>query len=241
VKTLTAVVLIAILAGCSSLTPVNDPVYLRIQDVEARLIRIEKVLDNQSLISLATDVSSLRTEVQSLRGDIETLQHNLEQQGSQNRDLYVDLDQRMVKLETAQKNLQSLPAGPSGAPISDQAAYDAAFALTSQRKFEEAQKAFESFLAAYPQSALRSNAQYWLGETKYGQLEFGDALREFQKVVDQYPDSSKLPDALVKIGYCNDELGKPDAARQALSRVVREFPGTQAANLAEQRLAKIGR
>lgn len=238
--------LAASLAACSSLTPVDDPVYLRIQDLDARLIRIERVLNNDSLISLASDVSSVRSDVQSLQGDIETLRHDLDEQSERQRDLYVDLDGRLAQLESAQSRSASVP-GPGGAApgggggtsVSDQQAYDAAFNLVQTQNFAEAQAAFANFLATYPQSAYRANAQYWLGETYYGQLAFMSALDEFRKVVDNYPDSSKVPDALLKMGYCYDELGRPDAARQALLRVVREFPATQAADLADQRLARI--
>lgn len=230
------------LAACSSLTPVDDPVYLRITDVEARLIRIERVLENESLIALAADISSLRTEVQQLLGEVETLRFDLENQADGNRSLYLDLDERMSQIEDAQERLRSMPTAGGGAVFggaSDQQAYDAAFALVERQEFETAQATFEAFLAAYPQSGLRANAQYWLAETHYVQLSFETALVEFQQVVDEYPASAKLQDALVKIGFCHHELGNIDAARQVLLQVTRQFAGTTAADLADQRLTRI--
>ena len=51
----------AILAtGCSTLTPANDPVALRVTDMEARLIRIERVVENQSLVQLSADLDRLQ-------------------------------------------------------------------------------------------------------------------------------------------------------------------------------------
>lgn len=231
-----------ILPACSSLTPVNDPVYLRITDIEARLIRIERVLENESLISLAGDIASLRAEVQSLLGEVETLGFELENQAEGNRDLYLDLDRRLSELSDAQARVQSRPAGAPGAPVAaatDQQAYDVAFELVSSRNYADAQAAFESFLSSYPSSQLRGNAQYWLAETHYAQLEFAAALTEFQRVIDNFPQSAKLPDALLKIGYCNDELGNTSAARQALLQVIRQFEGTSAADQAEARLSRL--
>ncbi len=92
---------------------------------------------------------------------------------------------------------------------------------------------------SYPASTLRGNAQYWLGEAHYAQLDFRTALTEFQRVLDDYPRSNKIPDALLKIGYSHDELGNTDSARQALLRVVREFPDAAAADLANGRLRRI--
>jgi len=233
------------LAACSSLTPVDDPIYLRINDIEARLIRIERVLENESLISLAGDITELRNQVQSLLGEVETLGHNADNQNDRNRDLYVDLDQRLAQIEAAQSRLQSAPSAGAGGgaggavAVGDQQAYDAAFALIQQQNFAGAQGAFENFLATYPSSSLRGNAQYWLAESHYAQLQFTTALSEFQRVIDDYPQSSKLPDALLKIGYCNFELRNMSAARQALQQVVRQFPDTTAANLATERLRQI--
>jgi tol-pal system protein YbgF len=234
---------VLLLPACSSLTPVNDPVYLRITDMEARLIRIERVLENESLIALAGDISSLRSEVQSLLGEVETLQFQLENQAEGNRSLYLDLDQRLNDLAAAQERLQSMPVaaagGGGGVRVSDQQAYDAAFALIESRNYAGAQSGFQAFLANYPASQLRGNAQYWLAETYYAQLEFATALPVFQRVIDDYPQSAKLPDALLKIGYCNDELGNSGAARQALLQLIRQYPGTSAAELAETRLSRL--
>jgi len=236
------------LIGCSSLTPTNDPVYLRINDLEARLIRIERVLENESLITLAQDISSLRNEVQTLLNDVETLTFDLEGQSQRQRDLYVDLDQRLAQIEDAQSRIGSLPVGggaggggfgAEAGALTDLQAYDQAFARIQQQDWQGAEAAFMSFLATYPASQRRSNAQYWLGEAHYAQLDFPTALTEFQKVLDNYPQSDKMADALVKIGFSHYNLGNMDRAREALLRVVREFPGTSAADQAQQRLQRI--
>jgi tol-pal system protein YbgF len=129
------------------------------------------------------------------------------------------------------------PARPAG---SDQQNYQAAFDLIQARRYEEAGRAFTEFLQAFPDSPLADNAQYWLAETHYVQRSFTTALPEFQKVIDNYPQSAKMPDALLKIGYCQHELGDLDSARATLQRVMRQFPDTTAARLAAQRLDRIG-
>ena len=68
---------------------------------------------------------------------------------------------------------------------------------------------------------------------------FGQALGEFEVVITRYPNSRKVPDALLKVGYCNYELKQWDEARAALKRVQGEFPETTAARLAGQRLQRM--
>jgi tol-pal system protein YbgF len=252
VKNLHLPLFAAVLAsGCSTLTPTQDPAALRITDLEARLIRIERVVENQSLIELATQVDQLRAETTALRGEIETLRFETENSDSRQRELYVDVDRRLQSLETSPRAAVAPPAPVGGAPVaaapaaparpvgSDQQNYQAAFDMIQARKYEEAGRAFGDFLGAFPTSPLADNAQYWLAETHYVRRQYGEALPEFRKVVEQYPQSAKLPDALLKVGYCQIELGDRTAARASLQDVVKQFPDTTAARLASQRLERL--
>lgn len=242
------------LAGCSTTPPAEDPVILKLTDLEVRLIRIERVIDNQSLIELATRVDQLRAETQALRGEIETLAFQAEGAANRQRELYVDLDTRLQALEESQRRLEVLQPAPvavSGLPDdepapalpvlagSDQDNYQRAFDLLRDGRYGESATAFEQFLAVFPSSPLADNAQYWLAETYYVQRQFTTALPAFQKVIDGYPDSAKLPDALLKIGFCNYELQQWGEAQDALQRVAREFPATTAARMATQRLERM--
>jgi len=259
VKLLIPIFLLVGLAGCTSLTPSEDPVYLKLTDLEARLIRVERVVENESLIQLAGEVEQLRTETQSLRGDIETMQFEARNAAEGQRNLYVDLDSRIQNLESGQAQIgeqaraaavasaraaEAARAAAEPPPViqplgNDQDNYNAAFELIQARRYQEAATAFKDFLQYFPGSPLSDNAQYWLAETFYVQRQFTEALPEFQKVVDAYPQSAKIPDALLKVGYCNYELKAFDAARAALQRVSREFPDTTAARLAAQRLERL--
>lgn len=242
------------LAGCTTTPPAQDPVLLRLTDMEARLIRIERVFDNQSLIELATQVDQLQAQTQELRGQIETLRFESENAGNRQRQLYLDVDQRLQAMEQSQARLLEPPpvavidpaeaqtAQPVARPVvsgSDQDNYQAAFDLLKNGQYMESAEAFRQFLVVFPSSPLADNAQYWLAETYYVQRQFTTALPAFQVVIDNYPNSIKLPDALLKIGFCNYELKQFDEARAALDRVVRDFPDTTAARLATQRLERI--
>ena len=122
---------------------------------------------------------------------------------------------------------------------SDRDNYQAAFELLKAQRYEAASTAFQQFLVAFPESELADNAQYWLAESYYVTQKFSDALAAFEVVTNDYPRSRKLPDALLKIGYCNYELKNWVAARTALSGVRADFPESTAARLAQQRLERM--
>ena len=126
-------------------------------------------------------------------------------------------------------------AAPSD-PVKARADYERAFTLLKQSRYDQAIEAFRDFLAEHGASEYADNAQYWLGETYYVTRDFENALGEYQRVVSEHADSQKLPDALLKIGFAQQELGRLDAARATLEDVVQRFPGTTVARLASERL-----
>jgi tol-pal system protein YbgF len=121
----------------------------------------------------------------------------------------------------------------------EQAAYDAAFSALKGADYQRAISGFRNFVATYPGSALASNAQYWLGEAYYVNKEYQNAIAAFQKVTTDWPDSRKAPDALVKIGFTQSAMGRNGDARVTLEDVVRRYPGTEAAQLATERLKRL--
>jgi len=70
----------------------------KLSDVDARLQRVERVLD-QSLLNLLQQIEGLQGEVRLLRGEVESLNNELERVKKRSRDLYKDTDQRMSDLE----------------------------------------------------------------------------------------------------------------------------------------------
>ena len=239
------------MAGCASTPPEQDPVQIKLNDLDTRLARIERVVANQSLLDLANQTDSLRNDLRAMHNDVDLLSNNLEASRKQQRDLYADLDRRMKILESrggagAGPAAGSGDAGSGGAGADssasssdDKAAYQAAFNLLKDSQYDRAIAAFQKFLILYSTSSLADNAQYWLGEAYYVNKSFPEAQGAFQRVIDKYPQSRKRPDALLKIGYCQYELKQWDAAKGTLSKVATQFPDTPAGHLAQQRLDKM--
>jgi tol-pal system protein YbgF len=243
------------LAGCAGTPPEADPVQLKVNDLDTRLARIERVVANQSLLDLANQNEAMRADLRAMHNDIDQLNNRLETSRKEQHDLYADLDRRMRALEarggggsaaaaaSGPGDAGAAGAGSGGASAAsgsdDKAAYQAAFDMLKNSQFDAAIAAFQKFLVSFPDSTLADNAQYWLGEANYVNKSFTDAQAAFQKVVDKYPQSRKVPDALLKIGYCQYELKQFDAAKQTLSKVAAQFPDSPSGHLAQQRLDKM--
>jgi tol-pal system protein YbgF len=69
------------------------------KQLEDRVAALEAQLKSQGLVDLFNQVEQLKADVARVRGQIEVLNHELEQAQKRQRDLYVDLDSRLRKLE----------------------------------------------------------------------------------------------------------------------------------------------
>jgi tol-pal system protein YbgF len=248
-KSLLVLLVVLPLGGCELLQPPGeDPVLAKLTELERRMAAIERIVQNESLVNLTQQVSALERSDAEVLGRVEELEHNSGSTADRQRQLYADLDARIRELEAAAEAhsargvLDGGSLSPGQLPVpggSDRDNYQAAFELLKQQRYEPAAMAFEQFLVTYPDSELADNAQYWLAESHYVTQLFAKALGEFEVVITRFPRSRKVPDALLKMGYCNYELEDWAAARQALKRVQAEYPDTTAARLAGQRLDRM--
>jgi tol-pal system protein YbgF len=244
-----------VLSACAATPPDEDPVQIKLKDLDTRLARVERVVTNQSSVDISNQLEALRADVRSMHNDVDQLSNSLEAVRKQQRDMYADLDQRMKSIEArgaggaaaagVAAGLGASSAAGAPAPAAgdqgadDKASYQTAFNLLKDGQYDRAIAAFQSFLAAFPNSSLADNGQYWLGEAYYVTKAYPEALAAFQRVADKYPQSRKLPDALLKIGYCRYEMKQWDAAKSVLAQVVAQYADTPAGRLAQQRLEKM--
>jgi tol-pal system protein YbgF len=248
-----------IATGCA-IPPEEDPVLIKLDELDRRVGTIERVVQNQSLLQIAADLDMMRDELRTLRGQADGLQHESESAANRQRDQYLDLDQRLQSLERRTRGGEPLAAPAPGAaeaapgaqatpPVvagvlpaaggDERAAYHAALEMLRQGRYPQAEAGFKQFLADFPNSELADNALYWLAETHYVNREFEAALAGFRQVLEQFPNSRKVPDALLKAGFCEYELQRWADARATLESVVAQFPDTTAARLASQRLERM--
>lgn len=231
--------------------------------LSGRLTRIEESIKSLSstnpALELAGHLDTLRQELKQLRGQIEVLGNDVQMAAKRQRDMYVDLDARMKRLEQPSAAAEAAPASPAPAaaagakpapasaptPPAPQASdaetrvYEAA---QNQRKIGNYQGAiavFRNFISQYPRSPLAHRAQYWIGDSYYNLRDFKGAIASQQRLIASYPDSASVPDALLNIASSQHELGDAAGARKTLDRLVARYPTSEAAEKARRRLANL--
>ncbi len=244
---LTVVAVSLALAGCAT-TPKVDPVQVRLDDLDARVGRIDRIVSNQSLIQMAQRIDAQQEEIRGLRGRIEELQNENVKLRKEQRDLYADLDKRLGEAAAAAASAAVAAASaatataanpPPPAAGDEQTQYARALDELKARNYASAVEILRGLAAAYPNGALADNTQYWLGEAYYVTQEYDHAAAAFQGVISNWPNSRKVPDALLKLGYTQAEQNKLPAARVTLQQLVAKYPDSDAARLAAERLAKL--
>jgi tol-pal system protein YbgF len=242
----------------------DDEARRRIEDLKNRVNLVERSLAQRldaleaksaGSADLFRDVEQIKSDIAKLRGQYEVLTYELEQAQKRQRDLYLDLDSRVRRLEGGPGATGAPPAsGDAGAPAppasvpaagapaaadpaSEQKSYDAALEAFKSGNFGAAVGGFQSFIRAYPKSPLAPSAMYWAGNAQYAQREFRAAIATQRQLIATYPDSQKVPDALLNIASSQLELGDAPGARRTFEQVVAKYPTSEAATKARQRLS----
>lgn len=199
-------------------------------------------------------IAQLRQEMMEMRGMLEEHAFRIEQLQQENRDRYLDLDERLSRLNSqaggvgaalhsSKTNMPTVnvEATPGQSVLqAEEAAYKSAFGYIRSRQFDEARMALQEQLKTYPDGAYTDNARYWLGEVDMAQGRYDDARESFQVILSEFPESPKVPDASYKLGRVHDLLGHQQKARELLESVVQQYPDSAAAKLSDTYLKTMG-
>lgn len=212
--------------------------------VADRLQRIEAaVQDRSALVDLAKLIEELRVDITRLRGNSEVLLNRAETLERRQRDLYVDLDGRLTRIEKAQQQIEQSQAQlqervtqPEREAAQEKRGYEAALNQFKVGNYQASIAAFQTFMASFSGSVLVPAAQYWVGNAYYAIRDYKSAIAAQQRVVATWPDNDKAPDAMLNIASSQAELGDQRAARDTLKTLLTKYPQSPAAEQAKQRL-----
>ena len=84
--------------------------------LEQRLERLERLLSSTAMLDLMEGVQRLQSELQVLRGEVEQQTHTLEQLRQRQRELYLDVDRRLRRMEAGAPGAPAIAVAPA-APV----------------------------------------------------------------------------------------------------------------------------
>jgi tol-pal system protein YbgF len=229
------------------------------RDLDTRIADLEQQFKSQGL-NLLNELEAIKGDIAKIRGQIEVLTYELNEAQKRQKDLYVDLDTRMRKLEggpsggaPADNAVAGTPSADAAAPASgtppvapaapalpasatEQRAYDAALDQFKRGDYVGAIAGFQSYVKTYPRSPLAASAQYWVGNAQFARKDYRAAIASQRLLIQQWPDSAKVPDALLNIASAQAETGDTAAARRTLEELIAKYPQSDSAAKAKQRL-----
>jgi tol-pal system protein YbgF len=189
-----------------------------------------------------------------LRGDMKTELLAVQQQLVSVQELTGQSQQRLTELrgkleEQARQPVPvpdagggAVPVGPSGNPAGP--GPDQMYQLSLQQfrrgSLGTARLGFREFLRMFPTHEQAPDALFYVGETFAGESA-DSAAAVYQQVVKTYPTSSRAPSALYKLGLLAEQRGDKAAARTYYGRVISSYPRSDEANLARDKLQRLGR
>jgi len=221
-----------------SLTPVYEP---EINNIDKRLEKIEKQLNNSALLEMLESLESLKTEINTLRGEIEVQGYTIDQLKQKQRDLYTDLDRR---LELSGSN------NTSDDPSNDLQVLDT---NANQEIINENDTASEQSLVIETTSDIGQNGEinseeklinpqeaekYYRSAFKLlKESQYDQALLAFKRFLKDYPDSAFSSNAQYWIGEANYVMQNYEIAINEYQALLNTYPNSQKISHA---LLKIG-
>ena len=215
------------------------------QRIDARLAAVESsAVERRAILDLSGQIEALRAEFARTRGQIEVMVNQLENAEKRQKDLYVDIDTRLRKLEQLKEHAALTPDKPgadAGPTEAEKKAYESALNHFKLGNYSAAIDMLQGMLTSYPNSKLAPNAQYWIGMGYSGRRDYRQAIAAHQKVIAGWPSDPKASDAMLSIASSQEALGERAAAQKTLQEVMAKYPGTPAAANAKLRLAQTGK
>lgn len=251
---------LGLLAGCALRGDVRK-VELQVEALRSELARsdtarrIERDSIVRLLASLQAVLATQQTALLQIRGDVRTDLQGVQQQLGTLQELTGQSQQRLSELRSRIGSQPSQPttlfdtAGatpPAGAPgaiasgLGPDQMYDLSLQQYRRGSFSTARLGFREFLRLHPADERAPDALYFVGES-FAPENSDSASAVYEEVVRSFPNSSRAPSGLYKLGLLAEQRGDRAAARTYYARVVAGYPRSDEANLARDKLQRLGR
>jgi TolA-binding protein len=197
-----------------------------------------------SLDNLSNDVRVIREKLDdnnvrigSLTQEVNALRQSLQQMSARPTAPPPDPDAGTAAPASTPAN--AAPILPPGA--SPQKYWDAAMADYFSANYDLAVIGFGAYITSFPKSDMADDAQVYICKSYVNDHKDDKALEACDLAIRTYPTGNAIPDAYYLKGLALKNLRQLDRAREAFETVVKNYPREDAARLAQQALAQLGR
>ena len=206
-------------AGAFAQAPVID-----VRELDERLKRIERLFGSESLFKLFDEMESLGTEVRELRGQLEALSHTVGQIKESQRELYLDVDQRLQRVEA------TAPAPTASPQPGTPPAASATPAQTTAPSQSAAGSSTPQTAQTPPATGVDPFAEQQAYQSAFDLLKSGrydEAAVAFQQFNAEYPTGSYADNALYWLGETFYITRRFEQAIQEFERLISTRPTSQ--------------
>lgn len=190
----------------------------------------------RSLLDLQTQIETLRMEHAKLRGQNEQLLRDVADLQRRQKDIAQGVDERLRQFEPVKVTVDGQEFQ---ADADEKRDFEAALAVFRAGKFADAKTAFAGFVRQYPRSGYLPSARFWLGNAQYAAREYKEAIGNFKMLLSEAPGHARAPEAALSIANCQIELKETRTARKTLEDLLRDYPQSEAAVAAKERLSRL--
>lgn len=210
----------------------------RTQDTEAlnaKLSALNAQVDQlkRSLLDMNAQVEQLRSDLAKQQGANEVLTRDVTELQRKQKDIQGGLDERVRKLEpqSVTQDGKTFKADPE-----EKRLFDESLARLRAADFAGGAAGLNGLLQRFPDTGYRESAWYWQGNAQYGLRAYKESIASFKQLLDKAPDHARAPEAMLSIANCYSELKENDSARKTLELLIKQYPQTEAAQAARDRL-----
>lgn len=212
----------------------------QVDSVLAVIAAVQRALTAQQayLVQLRGDV---KTDLLAVQQQLVAVQELTGQSQQRLSELRRQLDEQARQAPPPVDPGTGAPVGPSGNPAGpgpDQM-YDVSFQQFRRGSYATARMGFREFLRVFPLHERAPDAMYYVGET-FTRDAPDSAAVVYEALVKTYPNSPRAPSALYKLGLLAEQRNDKAAARTFYARVVAGYPRSDEANLARDKLQRLG-
>ena len=201
--------------------------------------------------SMQQNLASSNARFDTMTSQMQALSESLEEAKARLSKLSEQMAQTQNILQTLPAQSNPTPGTPPGAPGAPTAPgappvpdadslYSQGLSYYNGGQWDLSIQAFQDYLKYYKDTDRASNAQFYIGECYYSQGDYNHAIEAYDLCSEKYPTGNKAAAAQLKKGFSLLALDQKTAGIRELRSLIQRFPESHEADLARQRLKKLG-